>query len=620
MKLGSRTSFEARICVLMVGTLFLVLLGVGQFAIREQTTSIVRERQESFDAIARALALSTEPLVAEGDRRVADLFSEKLRNQSWDLRYVVISDDKGRAVYARSAGKQAAEGRFLGEQHWRAVRNVLGYTGVDASKLYKVTIPAQIGGGKWGTFTAGFSMARTRALVDETQSRILLSFAIAMMVGIACAIAFAKSVASLLRAIIRGVRAVAAGNLSYRVPQTRIADELTHLAEAFNYMIDALSNTQEHLLMSCNTDLLTGLYNHRHFHEVFEVEFSRTLRHSRRLSLLMIDIDRFGDYNQRFGHAAGDAVLKELAAIVKTTLRETDVCARYAGDVIVAMLPETDSKEAMIAAERLREAVSSHTFEQGQPFTISIGVATAPDSAAESKALLAAADAALRQAKVRGRSSIAQYEADGKGQQSLDPHRLYGMIHAGDVNDLEALAQDIDERHNLPRGHSRAVAELAAEIARRMNLAEDQVKATWLAGLLRDIGQIAVPDEILRKKQPLTDEERAIIASHPRLGQCILEKARRLQPVLPGILHHHERYDGGGYPDGLAGEDIPLMARILAVADSYRSMLISRPHRDEMTISEARDEISRGSGTQFDPAVVEAFLGIPSESVEQKAA
>lgn len=610
MRFKSRTSLEARLCVLTVGTLFVLLLGLGHFAIREQTQSLVREKQRGFESIARALALSAEPIIQDDSGFVSEMLSQRLKNSNWDLRYVIIADESGQVIYARSTRAQPEKEALFGQAPWRVVRSLAGYEGVDSSQLYKVTVPVKLSDDRWGTISTGFSMARVQALVDESQSRVMLIFAIALFVGIVCSIVFARSVTNLLKSIIRGAHAVADGNLSYRVPMTRVADELSHLVEAFNYMIDTISNTHHHLVEKINTDTLTGLYNHKHFHERLETEFSRTLRHSHQLSLLFIDIDRFRDFNLQHGHDAGDAALAELGDIIRQTVRDIDICARYGGEQFAIALPESDQRAAIATAERIHQTVQEHIFpvDAGSGcLTVSIGVATAPAHAADIDGLLVAVDVAIHRAKAEGGDKVIGYRPDAPSYPAVDPCNLYTILHTGETDSVASIASSIDTKHGFPEGHSKAVAELAASIALKMNLPDSDISATYLAGLLRDIGQIAVPDEILLKGKALTSKERRTISLHPKLGHSILEKSQHLKMVLPGVLHHHERYDGTGYPDGLAGADIPRIGRILAVADAYQSMIAGRPHRKKSTPEEAAAEITRLSATQFDPEVVQAF-------------
>lgn len=607
----------------MLGILFTLLMGVGHFAIKEQTELMMNERHRSLEAVTRALALSAEPLITDTNNLTSSQLSQRIKNTDWDLRYLVIADESGQTLYAESSNMPPEEQPLSGEVSWRAIRTLLGYEGTDATSLYKATAAVRLSDDRWGTLTAGYSTARTGSLVNETHSRLMLVFALAMIVGVVCCIAFARSVTTPLRSVIRGAQAVSDGNLAYRVRPSRSIDEIAHLIEAFNLMINKISDTHQRLVEQVNTDSLTGLYSHRHFQERLKVEISRALRYNHPLSLLLINPDRFKAYNEEHGHAAGDAMLAEIGALLSRTFRDTDICVRYSGVEFAVLLPESDQEAARLAAERVRKLIEDISFDLGGASlspTVSIGTASINQHTSDARGLEIAAGIALHRAKAEGGNKAVSYQSDSPAYPVVDPHQLYSLLNTGDMSNVEALADAIDCKHLFPAGHSRVVADLAVSISQKLGRPETETAATFLAGMLRDIGQIAIPDVILTKDGPLTDEERKIIATHPLLGQSILEKSKYLQSVLPGVVHHHERYDGSGYPMGLAAHDIPMMARVLSVADAYRAMVTARPHRGSMTPEEARKEIARCSKSQFDPAVVKAFLEIFAETEEQKEA
>ena len=197
--------------------------------------------------------------------------------------------------------------------------------------------------------------------------------------------------------------------------------------------------------------------------------------------------------------------------------------------------------------------------------------------------------------------------------------KLYVLLHATDVNTVEALASAIDAKHAYPTGHSVAVARLASEIGNKLGLPEDERTSLYAAALLRDIGQIAIPDAVIEKSDTLSKEEMELVEKHPVLGYAIVQKSPYMAAMLPAILHHHERFDGAGYPEHLAGPDIPLSARIIAVADAYQSMMVTRPYRDRLTAQAAKCEMERLAGSQFDPMVVEALSDVIRNRMQEAA-
>lgn len=615
-----RTSLETKIVTLMVGAIFAVLLGVSYIILTSQEKAIYEARIQQFNNTAQALALTAEPLIDDKDSHLSDMLTQRLKNARWELAYIVMADDRGQTLFA-SSRTVPPQKDTVGKELWRVARR-LGISGVNGSdNTYPVTIPIRIAENRWGTFCAGFSLSGLQETQEDLRSLILLTFAGAMILGVICAIAFARGLSSSIRTLTKGAHAVAQGDFSYRIPQ-QTSDEIGELVDTYNYMIDALSRSHEQLLERANADSLTGLYNHRYFQERLTDECNRSERYGHTVSLLMIDVDKFKSFNDEHGHPLGDRVLCDVSTIMIESLREIDIAARYGGEEFVVILPETSGEEATRVAERLRKAVEKHRFRGKDnaivPVTISIGVASYPANAQGRDQLLRAADVALYKAKSDGRNAVRSYTNDSSSGSLADPYKLYVLLHANDMKTVEALAGAIDAKHRLPVGYSTTLAAAAVELAENLGMSEDGKAAVYLASLLRDVGQIAVPDAVLSKNEPFDQLDRSVIEQHPVLGHSIIQKASHFQSVLPAVLHHHERFDGTGYPYGLSGKDIPLEARIIAVVDAYQSMTSARPHRPPMTPGEAQMELTKLAGKQFDPEIVEAFIKVIND--KQKAA
>jgi len=349
------------------------------------------------------------------------------------------------------------------------------------------------------------------------------------------------------------------------------------------------------------TDPLTGLGNHRHFHERLE----RELRHAQEkrlpLSLCLVDIDDFKRINDRFGHPAGDRVLSQLAS----RLRQTGEGFRLGGDEFALLLPGYDESEALTAAESIVERISALELDQLGSVTVSAGVATSPVHAADRDELIRLADSALYWAKEYGKNRVRAYRPDVIELAELK-RLASGPDRAARFRAAASLARAVDARDVYTGSHSQRVAELAARTARRLGLPDEDVELTRLAASLHDLGKLAIPEEILRKPGPLTEPERMVLERHPQIGFRMLESLG-VDPVAEWVLHHHERWDGSGYPDGLPGERIPLGARIIFVADAYDAMTSERVYRRRVTPDEAVAELQRCAGTQFDPEIVDAF-------------
>src|SRR5437016_1255373 len=349
------------------------------------------------------------------------------------------------------------------------------------------------------------------------------------------------------------------------------------------------------------TDPLTGLGNHRNFHERLARELEDALRYERPLALCLVDVDDFKRINDRFGHPAGDRVLSQVA----TRLRQTGEAFRLGGDEFALLLPGYDESAGLAAAASVVDRIGSLNLDHVGPVTVSAGVATSPQHAAERDELIRLADSALYWAKEYGKNRVRAYRPDVIELAELK-RLASGPDRAARFRAAASLARAVDARDVYTGSHSQRVAELAARTARRLGLPDEEVELTRLAASLHDLGKLAIPEEILRKPGPLTEPERIVLERHPQIGFRMLESLE-VDPVADWVLHHHERWDGSGYPDGLPGEEIPLGARIIFVADAYDAMTSERVYRRRVAPEEAIAELDRCAGTQFDPQVVAAL-------------
>jgi diguanylate cyclase (GGDEF)-like protein/putative nucleotidyltransferase with HDIG domain len=349
------------------------------------------------------------------------------------------------------------------------------------------------------------------------------------------------------------------------------------------------------------TDPLTGLGNHRHFHERLERELQHANERNLPLTLCFVDVDDFKRINDRFGHPAGDRLLSQLAA----RLRQTGEAFRLGGDEFALLLPGYSESAALTAASSVVERIAALDLEQVGSVTVSAGVAISPQHASERDELIRLADAALYWAKEYGKNRVRAYRPDVIELAELK-RLASGPDRAARFRAAASLARAVDARDVYTGSHSQRVAELAARTARRLGLPDEEVELTRLAGSLHDLGKLAIPEEILRKPGPLTEPERIVLERHPQIGFRMLESLG-VDPVADWVLHHHERWDGSGYPDGLSGELIPLGARIIFVADAYDAMISERVYRRRVSPAEAIAELDRCAGTQFDPNVVAAL-------------
>ena len=373
-------------------------------------------------------------------------------------------------------------------------------------------------------------------------------------------------------------------------------------------MRDHVESLIARLSDAARTDPLTQLPNRRGFRELLDLELERARRGGAPLTVLVGDVDHFKDVNDRAGHHVGDAALQRVAALLRDGVRKIDAAARIGGEEFAVVLPGAGAQEAFAVAERLRCALRDAFADASVPITISFGIASHPAHAETAASLVRAADEALYGAKESGRNrsvihspALRGLAREGRDERDVEAERFLAVV-------LD-LAEAVDVRFSGSARHSETVGRYAELMARELGLPEQRVGRVRLAGLLHDVGKVGVPDAILRKPGPLSDEERAVVAGHPALGAQLLEHPS-LRDVQAWVGAHHERPDGAGYPRGLSGGELPLEARIIAVGDAYEAMTSDRSYRDAIGHERARDELCRHAGAQFDAVVVDAFLRV----------
>jgi diguanylate cyclase (GGDEF)-like protein/putative nucleotidyltransferase with HDIG domain len=413
------------------------------------------------------------------------------------------------------------------------------------------------------------------------------------------------------------------------------ADRATELEQANRALTEAHASLEEAyttIQKQALTDELTSLPNHRAVMDQLQKELDRARRYGRPFSVLFFDGDRFKKVNDTHGHAAGDAVLRQLGERAGSVLRGGDTLGRFGGEEFVVLLPEADAREASVVAERIRAVVAAGPIaiadvKEGIAMTVSIGLATYPTDGTSEEVLLSQADEAMYIAKRLGRNqvrtaedarhmsadvelmAILQHEGQREAveREGTTPERLRETYTLHTICSLMAL---LDRRDGGLSAHAYAVSDLATAIATALGVDSKEVSRIGMAALLHDIGKVAIPDALLQKSIALTSQERALLQEHAELGAQILEASPFLCDLMPMVRYHHERWDGCGYPEQLTGTEIPLASRIIAVAEVYDAMCREHPYQTGRSMQEAMTELQRCAGSQFDPTVVRVLLEI----------
>jgi diguanylate cyclase (GGDEF)-like protein/putative nucleotidyltransferase with HDIG domain len=349
-------------------------------------------------------------------------------------------------------------------------------------------------------------------------------------------------------------------------------------------------------------DSLTGLTTLNPFSTRLTAEVARSRRHGRELSVAAIDIDGFRAINARHGRAAGDAVVRRTAETISAGLRASDVACRAGADDFVVMLTETGRADAIACFERIVRALESAGEDlEVDSIRASTGVATlGPGMTGDG--LVAEAGIALDRARLRGGGRVEALEIKTESSSGVEADPAQQEVIAG-------LAEALLERDRYTGEHSESVVQLVDSVARGLGLDEAEAAHIRAAALLHDIGKVAIPDDILNKPGKLNEDEWKVMREHPAIGERILRAVPGMGAVARIVRHEHERWDGGGYPDGISGEAIPIGSRIILACDAYHAMTSDRPYRQAMPHADAIRELHAYAGKQFDPEVTKMLIG-----------
>ena len=385
------------------------------------------------------------------------------------------------------------------------------------------------------------------------------------------------------------------------------------------------------------TDGLTGLYNRRYFEEYISKEVTRSLRQKQPFSVIGLDLDFLKKINDNFGHAYGDLAIRTVADVLKSNARSIDVAARMGGEEFNILLPGIDSKGAMTAAERIRKAIEARELDTIGHITASIGVASFPEHSDSLEEVLELTDQAMYQSKRQGRNRVTLAKPVSETSwQEVAVNTFMDILSKHNVpldrtlsNELLDKLSTIGQQAEMPKEVLYTVADmltrtynplheagsvkskvlLASSLAKRFDLPKDEIDRLKVAVLLYDIGNLMLPKEILQKAAPLTDEERRHVQEHPVIAaRDILKPISYVQDIIPIIEHHHENWDGTGYPGKISKDEIPITSQIILIVDAYFALTEQRPYRAKLSPVEALIEIKKDTGKKWSEALVQEFV------------
>lgn len=397
-------------------------------------------------------------------------------------------------------------------------------------------------------------------------------------------------------------------------------DELRFALASEKVLMDELDRKNRELTELSITDGLTGLFNHRYLQDRFDYEFKRVRRYGGMLSCIIIDIDHFKSLNDTYGHQYGDYVIRQIATLIKTRSREVDICGRYGGEEFM-VISNLHEKNALLYATKLHDTIEKYVFEHPTAsvnVTVSIGIAEYNSEVRSKQELIERADRAMYQAKNSGRNMVCIW----RNTQLTDEHsvdsgdvvrfreRFRDMAVEAYTSWMDASSEVVNAvERNIPYapGHAEEVSKIAVSIAETMNLSREQIEIVRLGAFLHDIGKCGIPEVVVNARSPLSKIDAAFLGRHPDIGVAMLKEIKFLERELPVILYHHERFDGKGYPHHLRGREIPVEARIVAVADAVDTKLNGRRSGRKCAMVKVHEMLHKGRGTLYCPDVCDAF-------------
>ena len=605
----------------MLAGVAVLVFAVSQFTDRSLSRAYAEEGEATALTVARHLGTRLDRSDLARDARVRSRLAET-RKVNPTVTFLSVHRRRGRAlVRVAASGRGHAHGPRSPKTLKRPVldehRNRGGHT-------LELLYPLRDGSKVVGAVELHYDLAPLDAALSKRQKAFVLTVAsVALLVALLVYLVLGRSVFRPLDELRRATYRIMSGEKGARLGWRR-DDEIGVLGRDFDRMAGALEESQERLEGLALQDPLTRLPNSRAFEDRLGEELRRALRDYYPIAVVALDLDSFKSINDNWGHHAGDEALQKLAKTLTAELRPGDICGRIGGDEFLLALPQANAAHASEVLTRLRNAVGGiQVGPARQHLTFSAGISEFPGHGVDQAELIRYADAAMYWAKAGGRDRYAIYSPDSnyavETTENVEQTRQSGL-----VNTVHALARAVDAKDGYTAQHSRRVSVYTTALAATYEMNTRQLEMLKTAGLLHDVGKIGIPDAILTKRKRLSADEFAVMRRHSELGRDILAGAG-MPDIARWVYHLHERYDGRGYPDGLAGDQIPLESRLMHASDALEAMTSSRVYRKASSVEYAIEELKASSGTQLDPDVVnrlvrllrEGRLEIPDEPIEE---
>ncbi|MFQ5901411.1 MAG: diguanylate cyclase [Thermodesulfobacteriota bacterium] len=614
-----------KLAVMTTIVILFVSIATGIFFIRYERSLHVKELKERGVDIMTGLASHISEHLIHDNRWEIYKYLSNLVTNGGIVDYAILTDLNGEII-AHSNPKSFPMGTILNDpvtMKTLSAKDIL-FQPVGKS-LYDIAYPIYYDRNPFpiGIVRIGITRKYLAEELDRQKVRLVFISIIFSLIGIIGSAIFSRVLSRPLHQLSDAADAISVGKLNGEITIKR-NDEIGRLVRAFNDMISNIKKSKEELEVLSITDHITGLYNHRHFYRLMIAEFEKSKRYNYPIACLMFDVDYFKSINDTHGHEFGNLVLKELGILVSSELRSTDTIARYGGDEFLILLPYSEKDSACSFADKIRKNVERHRFSKGTfsiATTISIGISIFPEEQVNTPDdMIKYADTALYRAKMNGRNRIDVWTAQKLTEDHIatdrynvtelkeDFSKLTMNIKKAYMESTISLIKCLDSKDEFSSKHSYNVTIYALKLANKIGLPEKELSALRYAAILHDIGKIGVQEEVLKKKGSLTDGEFEAVKKHPMIAANIMEEMKFWDREIPIIRHHHERYDGLGYPDKLVEKNIPIGARILHLVDAFDAIVSERSYKGQKSTEEAINEIRACSGTQFDPELVELFI------------